>query len=334
MPRQARLDAPGVLHHVMARGLDRQRIFRDDRDRENFLGRVAALSEDESWAVFAWALIPNHFHLLVRTGKRPLSRSMRSVMSGYAGYFNRRHARHGHVFQNRFKSVVCEAESYFLELVRYLHLNPVRAKIVESYEKLVDYRYTGHSALMNRVERPWQATGHVLLNFGSTKRDARRAYDEFVRAGVDQGKRPDLVGGGLLRSQGGWKGVTELQRGRESYRFDERVLGSSEFVAALMEEADRQEMVSSPRLPLEELAKRICETFELSVTALTGGGRNKRVSEVRSVLCWVWFEYLGRSGREVARYLRLSPQSVYEAAGRGAERFDIEEDVLKSWTKI
>ena len=126
MPRQARLDARGVLHHVMARGIEQGLIFRDDRDRDDFVRRLSELAEKEAWLIYAWALMPNHFHLLVRTGKNPLSRNMRSLMSGYAGYFNRRHKRHGHVFQNRYKSIVCEEETYFLELVRYLHLNPLR----------------------------------------------------------------------------------------------------------------------------------------------------------------------------------------------------------------
>jgi len=91
MPRHARLDAPDTLHHVMVRGLERRAIFRDDTDREDFVARVAALAEAGAWTVYAWALLPNHAHLLIRTGSRPLPRSMRSLLTGYAGAFNRRH---------------------------------------------------------------------------------------------------------------------------------------------------------------------------------------------------------------------------------------------------
>ena len=143
MPRQARLDAPGVLHHVMARGIERRRIFLDDRDREDFLRRLSELATSTALEVYAWSLMPNHFHLLVRTVKLSLSQNMRSLMSGYAGYFNRRHRRHGHVFQNRFKSIVCEEEVYLLELVRYLHLNPLRAKVVKHIRELERYPYSG-----------------------------------------------------------------------------------------------------------------------------------------------------------------------------------------------
>src|SRR3990172_6998640 len=130
MPRGPRLDAPGVLHHVMARGIERRRIFADNKDRDDFILRLGLLAERKALIVYAWSLLPNHFHLLVRTGSQPLSRSMRTLMTGYAGMFNRRHRRRGHLFQNRFKSIVCEEEPYFLELVRYLHLNPILAGIV------------------------------------------------------------------------------------------------------------------------------------------------------------------------------------------------------------
>lgn len=101
MPRQPRLDAPHTLHHVMVRGLERRNLFRDDSDRADFVARLAALAEGGALSVYAWALLPNHAHLLVRTGNRPLPRSMRSVLTGYAGAFNRRHHRVGHLFQKQ-----------------------------------------------------------------------------------------------------------------------------------------------------------------------------------------------------------------------------------------
>ena len=111
MPRQPRLDAPNTLHHVMVRGIERTALFHDDADRADFVARVAPLAERGALTVYAWALLPNHAHLLVRTGNRPLPRSMRSFLTGYAGAFNRRHHRVGHLFQNRYKSIVVEAEA-------------------------------------------------------------------------------------------------------------------------------------------------------------------------------------------------------------------------------
>ena len=116
MPRGPRLDAPGVLHHVMVRGIERWPIFRDDRDRRDFVARLATLTGAQAWEVYAWALLPNHLHLLVQTGRRPLARTMRFLLAGYAGAFNRRHHRVGHLFQNRYKSIVVDEEVYFSEL--------------------------------------------------------------------------------------------------------------------------------------------------------------------------------------------------------------------------
>ena len=197
------------MHHVMARGIERRKIYKDDTDRSEFLRRLSQLAEDGNGLVYAWALVPNHIHLLVRTGTRSLSSNMRSLMAGYAGYFNRRHKRHGHLIQNRFKSVLCEEETYLLELVRYLHLNPLRAGIVKDIRALDRYRITGHSGLIGKIERPWQETKGVLELFSNTKKRAREKYRCFVMEGVAQGKRRDLTGGGLVRSMGGWESVAE-----------------------------------------------------------------------------------------------------------------------------
>ena len=227
MPRQPRLDAPDTLHHVMVRGIERTAIFRDEVDRTDFLARLAALAEAGALTVYAWALLPNHAHLLVRTGTRPLPRSMRSLLTGYAGAFNRRHKRVGHLFQNRYKSIVVEEEVYLLELVRYLHLNPLRAKVVPKLRQLDRFPWTGHSSILGTVSRPWQDTQTILTQFGPTPARARRAYRAFLAAGLPQGRRPELQGGGLLRSLGGWQAVAALRRGREAYCGDERILGRS-----------------------------------------------------------------------------------------------------------
>src|SRR5574341_2363769 len=145
MPRGPRLDAPDTLHHVMVRGIEGRSIFRDDRDRADFVRRLARLAQDRDLTVYAWALLPNHAHLLLRTGRIPLARVMRSLLTGYAGTFNRRHKRKGHLFQNRYKSIVVEEDAYLLELTRYIHLNPLRAGIVPSVKVLDRYPWTGHS---------------------------------------------------------------------------------------------------------------------------------------------------------------------------------------------
>jgi YD repeat-containing protein len=318
MPRQPRLDAPETLHHVMVRGLERRVIFRDDQDQADFVARLAALAEQGALTVYAWALLPNHAHLLVRTGTRPLPRSMRRLLTGYAGAFNRRHKRVGHLFQNRYKSIVVEEERYLLELVRYLHLNPLRAGVVKSLAALERYPWTGHSALLGTVPRAWQDTRTVLAQFGPTTARARKAYRALVAAGLPQGRRPDLQGGGLVRSLGGWQAVAALRRGREAYRGDERVLGSSAFVEALQHAAEAAEAPRGPRLALETLLAGVCRHVGLPREALGGGGRRTAVQQARAGLAYLWVAVLGHPGRPLAPLLGVQPAGVLKAAQRGA----------------
>ena len=281
MPRQARLDAPETLHHVMVRGIERRPIFKDPPDRADFVARLAALAEAGALTVYAWALLPNHAHLLMRTGSRPLARSMRSLLTGYAGAFNRRHKRVGHLFQNRYKSIVVEAEPYLQELVRYLHLNPLRAQVVADLRTLDRYPWTGHSALLGTVPRAWQDTATILAQFGPSRGRARKAYRTFVADGIPHGRRPELQGGGLVRSLGGWHAVATLRRGREAYAADERILGSSAFVEALQQAA---QAAAVPRRcpPLARLLAAVVATAGLAADALAGTGRGAQVAQARA----------------------------------------------------
>jgi putative transposase len=136
MPRQSRIDTPGALHHIISRGIERGKIFKDNQDRFDFIKNLGLILEQTETACYAWSLIPNHFHLLLRTGKVPIATVMRRILTGHAVRFNRRHKRHGHLFQNRYKSILCQEDTYLLELIRYIHLNPLRAKLVDNLNQL------------------------------------------------------------------------------------------------------------------------------------------------------------------------------------------------------
>jgi putative transposase len=331
MPRGPRLDAPGVLQHVMARGIEGRRIFREAPDYEDFLCRLARLVQAGALTVYAWALLPNHFHLLLRTGARPLARSMRSMLTGYAGAFNRRHRRRGHLFQNRYKSIVVEEEPYFLELVRYLHLNPIRAGVVTDLRALDRYPYAGHAALVGTRPRPWQASQEVLGQFARHAGTARRRYRAFLAAGLSQGRRPDLQGGGLVRSLGGWTAVAAVRRGREAYTADERVLGTGAFVEDLLRDVDeRTHHEGQPpgrRLELSTLIQRLSKTLGLAPETLLGPTRVPAAARARQVLAYVWVERLGRRASELAQVLGQTRGNVSLAAKRGAA-------VARPWLKV
>jgi len=153
MPRQARLDAPGTLHHVMIRGTQGESIFRENKDRQNFLSRVAQISADTKARILAWTLMDTHVHILMVSGPPGLSKFMRRLLTGYAVWYNRRYHRSGHLFQNRYKSIVCQEDAYLLELVRYIHLNPLRAGVVNSLEGLDRYPWCGHGVLIGRSKK-------------------------------------------------------------------------------------------------------------------------------------------------------------------------------------
>jgi len=164
MPRKARIDAPGALHHIIVRGIERRRIFSDDQDRDNFVERLGNIVTQTQTFCFAWALIPNHAHILLRTGQTPLATVMRRLLTGYAVSYNRRHRRHGHLFQNRYKSILCQEDAYLLELVRYIHLNPLRAKIVRSLTDFDKYPYSGHTEVSYKNITPRCAVARLQEN--------------------------------------------------------------------------------------------------------------------------------------------------------------------------
>jgi REP element-mobilizing transposase RayT len=302
----------------MVRGIERRALFREERDRADFVDRVAALAEGKGWTVVAWALLPTHAHLLVRTGHRPLAAAMRSLLTGYAGAFNRRHQRHGHLFQNRYKSIVVEEDPYLLEVARYIHLNPVRAGLVRDLPALDRYRWTGHSAVLGRRPRPWQAVEEILGHFGRKVGPARVRYRAFVAAGLRQGRRPDLEGGGLKRSAGGWEGLRALRRGRERWAFDERVLGSGAFVERLRAAATLPRPRPARALQaLPRVIARVAQAFGLPPAALTSGTRARPVVQARAAVSAVAVPLLGLPATQVAAALGVTQMPVLRGLARG-----------------
>ena len=319
MPRQARLDAPGTLHHVIVRGIEQRKIVSDDRDRENFVSRMATTAAETGTSIYAWALMINHAHIFLRSSPSGLPQYMRRLLTGYALSYNRRHRRHGHLFQNRYKSIICEEDPYFRQLVRYIHLNPLRAKLVESFSKLNNYKWCGHAIVLGRFTNDWQDRDYVLKWFGAKEAEAKKAYSEFVKKGINQGHRSDLVGGGLIRSSGGWSSVKAMRRLGVREKSDERILGSSEFVERLIEQSDttrKKQFSILERLQQAALAiDKVCKNEKVSATALKSGNRRQNVSRVRSQLAEQLVEEYGLSLTETGRQLGVSPSAIARILG-------------------
>ena len=322
MSRLARLDAPGVLHHIIIRGIERRKIFRDDYDKDNLLDRLVLLLPETKTACYAWALMSNHAHFLFRSGSAGISNLMRRLLTGYAVYFNRKYRRHGQLFQNRYKSIICQEDIYFKELVRYIHLNPLRAKIVADINGLNKFPYCGHSLIMGNRKQDWFDTKYVLSYFGKTVSKAKKEYLAFVTNGVDQGRRPELVGGGLIRSLGGWEAVKQLRmKGQDRVKGDERILGDGEFVTALLAEAnerlDRGYALKRLGYDLKSIGREVSRLYDIDEAEIFSKGRRKVQVEARDLFCFWAVNELGISRTAVAKRLGMSQPGVGYAVSRG-----------------
>ena len=318
MPRKARIDAPGAL---ICRGIERSNIFRSDHDHEDFISRLELVLLETQTPCYAWALIANHFHLLLRTGKASISTVMRRILSGYAGGFNRRHQRSGHLFQNRYKSILCQDDLYLKELVRYIHLNPLRAKLVKTLSELDRYRFCGHSVVMGHQKSDLQETETVLSFFGKRMSAARRAYRLFVEKGISIGKRPDLTGGGLIRSHGGWSSVKALGKLRIHLKGDKRILGDSDFVqsvlAAQNEKLERHYWLENKGYDFQAVMDRGAEVLGVEADDIIGSKKKPLSVRARSVVCYWAVTELGMTTVDVARLIGIGQSAVTKAVQRG-----------------
>ena len=257
----------------------------------------------------------------LKTGQEPLSKFMRRLLTGYVIGFNSRHKRREHLFQNRFKSIICQEETYLKELVRYIHLNPVRAGIVKTLDELKIYKYSGHSSLMGNVTREWQDTGYVLGYFERSKKKAKKEYESFVKAGLVDGRKNELTGGGLIRSLGGWVEAKEKLRGSVHIMSDERILGDSDFVDSIIiqseEKYDRRQRLKRKGYDLDRIADRVSEVLGIEPDEVYSKGKQDRKVKARSLLCYWASRELGISHTELAKRFELSLPAIGFSVERG-----------------
>ena len=321
MPRQARIDAPGAIHHIIARGIERGEIFRDDQDRDDFIDRLGKVVVESQTRCFAWALIPNHFHLLLQTGSVPVATVMRRLLTGYAIGHNRRHRRSGHLFQNRYKSILCQKDAYLKELVRYIHLNPLRAGLVKNMDELDRYRFSGHSYLVGKKSSDWQAVSEILSIFGDRYPQARQRYRDYLIQGIALGRQPDLVGGGLVRSAGGWEAVCTMRQAGAFQKSDERILGDGDFVEAVLVEAQEEMrhryVLASKGIELKEIVEAVSQVVAISTERIAGPSKERSVVKARALICYWAVRELGMSMTEVGERLKIGVSTVSAAVKKG-----------------
>jgi putative transposase len=271
----------------------------------------------------------------LRTGNCPIASIMRRLLTGYAVSFNRRHRRHGHLFQNRYKSILCEEDAYLKQLVAYIHLNPLRAGIVGDLPALKAYPFTGHSALMGKKDRPWQDTRYVLALFGRGLSEAQRNLQHHVAKWALKGRFQELTGGGLIRSSGGWRAVREAYRDGIRLASDERILGSSDFVERTLREAgedhNRRVWLLSAGIDLASVIEAVCRHLGVDQNELAGRTKRAEIVRARALIACLATSEASIRGSEVARRLNVDRSAVSRAVQRVRLDEELMADVQVVW---
>lgn len=308
MARRARVEYPGALYHVITRGNQRQRIFRDDRDRQKYLEILSNLKTQFSFRIPAYVLMPNHVHLLVESGDIPLSRMMQRLGSGYTQYFNRRHKQVGHLFQGRYRAILCDKDSYLLELTRYLHLNPLRAQLVKDPR---EYKWSSYGGYIGKTQDPkWLDSTEVLEQFSGNLREARRLYRRFVMEGIGEGHKEEYY---------------EVLEGR--------FLGDKEFAEETKAKAEAPGYVRVKIKP-EAFLRAACAVLGRQRVEVIGAGKDRERVRAREAICYVGRNYTELSVKALAHSLSVDGTCVSRSVGRLENRLGVDEELKEVVDKI
>ena len=314
MPRLGRIDIPDHLYHVMSRGIERRRIFIDDHDYSDFYERIAVWLERTGGKCLAWCLMPNHFHILVLRGELPLSEMMHHAMTGYAVNFNLRHGRAGHLFQNRYKAIMCDLERYLLELVPYIHLNPLRAGLVEDLAGLKDYKWCGHAAAAGGVPDGLLDRGELLAHFANPEMPAVEKYMR-VMAEKAAAECTDLSGGGLLRSFGGERTVLETFKKVDKVFSDERILGDSAFVESILRNAG--EVQKKDAKTRAEVLSAVENMTGIEKEEIFRHTHERGAVQARAIYCFLCAKDADSTGSELASELCMTRGAISKLVAKG-----------------
>ena len=304
MPRVHRFEFPGALVHIMSRGLNGIELFRDDEDRHFFLQRLAESLRVTGYTCHAWALMDNHYHLLLRTSELPMSKVMRPLNGSFGRWYNKKYGRRGYLYQDRFKSILCQDQEYAHRLIRYIHLNPVRVGTVKTLRELELWEWCGHGCLVGNHTVAFQDRTEALRRFGRTTGEAVRAYRAFVQAGLDENGSADA--GELADDH-----RAELDASQKGLP---AIVGNPEFVRLALSK-NKQRLLLVKRFKdnpeaLNELAGQVCAKHAIALADLQRRGRNNPRSTARKDFCARAHSELQASDTAIARYLQVTLPSV------------------------
>ncbi len=291
MARKPRVEFPGALYHIMARGNRRTTLFHDEADYEAYLERFERYRQRDHLRCYAFILMTNHVHLLAETGEVPLSRTMQTLQFTYTQYYNRRYRKTGHLFQGRYKAILCDREAYLLELVRYLHLNPARLRQPQDpwrYPWSSHGAYLGHSGLVEVETLP------ILEQFHPQVGPARKAYRQFMQEGLKSGHQAKYY---------------EV--------VDQRFLGDERFLAKLQRKTapHHEATVKGPKVSFPRLLQAVAEATGYSTDRLVQTGRHRDPVAARAFLVYAAREWSGLSVKEIGRRLHRDPSMISRLHG-------------------
>ena len=290
MARKPRVEFEGAFYHVIVRGNQRQKIFRDDRDRLTYLERVEHYRQRYRFKIYAYVLMSNHVHLLLETGKTPLSKILQGIQFTYTQYYNRRYRTVGHLFQGRYKAILCDRHAYLLELVRYIHLNPARLK---NPQRLAGYRWSSHWAYLGQKGPVAVDTALVLGQLGNSPAQACKAYRKFIEDGR-----------GLGHEEHYYRAI------------DQRFLGDEKFVQRISERAPQSEIrPRGPKIRFETLLHAMAQVHDCKAKELTAKGRRRAWVRLRAQLAYLAREWCGMKTTEIARRLNRDASMISRLCG-------------------
>lgn len=324
MPRASRLHLPGGFFHIICRALNREFLFDGDVERKRYVGLLEAASRRAGVKVVAWCVMSNHVHLVLEAGEEPLYRMMKRVNVGYANWKNRRDGRLGPVFGNRYKAILIDEDEHLLELIRYVHLNPVRAGVVAHPD---DSDWSSHRFLGGLKEAPkWFDPSFVWSHFAESRDEAIRAYRSFVEDGVGGERSPTLSGDAWLDAA-----LETVRTARTELRVSDPILGSEDFVAnvlAKLEEGDAslrlrtREARRGWRPPLDAIIDLICEELDVSRAEFDEHPKRRAAARARQILARIWVQEYKSTQVELARLLKVAGVLVSRWYAKSSENRD------------
>ncbi|MFA4919296.1 MAG: transposase [Thermodesulfovibrionales bacterium] len=284
MARKPRIEYEGAFYHVITRGNQRRKVFRDDNDFQKYISLLAFYKERYKYSLYAYALMSNHVHLLIETHRIPLSKIFQGINQSYTMYFNRKYKTVGHLFQGRYKAILCDRDAYLISLVKYIHLNPVRAKIAKAAG---EYRWSSHGSYEKQKDNEIVDTDRVLRMFSEDKTQARKLYRAYIDDGIEV-KKEDI-----------YKTVSQ------------RILGEEHFIDKVMEKVDErfENKRKHHKYSLKKIAETIGKNKGITINQLREKSRDRGILAVRKLASFTAREF-GYKGKEIALFLQKDPSVV------------------------